>query len=175
MATHKIKAKTKDLENVLEKTSNFIASQNLPSGFSQFLLYVLSELVANIQEHAQAKTAVINLQIKNSKCAVSISDDGQGLLKSYSTKKIRPKDDVAAIELALNGLSTKSATERGYGLSSTRKLVALLKGKLEIKTGTGIIEIKGNVSRFGTRKKIPGLTIKITVPVKPINIYKALN
>ncbi len=175
MATHKIKTRIKDLESVLEKTSDFIASQNFPPGFSQFLLYTLSELSANIKEHAQAKTATIGLEVKNNQCAIIITDDGQGLLKNYLTKKIRPKDDVAAIELALNGLSTKSATERGYGLSSTRKLVALLKGKLEIKTGTGIVAIEGNASRFKVVKKIPGLVIKITVPIKPINIYKALD
>ena len=167
------KTKVSQLSSELEKIAVEINRVKLPNGFSQFLHYVFAELFANISEHSFAVKADVNLSIKDHHNFIEISDSGIGLKKSYIRKKIFPKDDFAAVDFALNGLSTKNFKERGFGLYSIRKLVAALNRKMTLHSGNAQVSIqKKKVVQQTTRKIKRGLSIIIDTRVKKIDFYK---
>lgn len=142
-------------------------------GFSQFVLYAMSELFANINEHSSAKNAFVELKIASKKCMIKINDDGKGLKESYNKKEIYPKDDFSAIEFALSGLSTKNFKERGFGLYSVKKLTLALGGKMDIESGNAKATIeKENIKFTRLKNKAKGLHITLTTNVREIDFYK---
>lgn len=164
-----------ELEQAFNDISQNIRKQTLPKGFLTFILYVLSELFANIKEHSQTKTIFIALKINKRNCLIKISDQGIGFRSSYLRKKIYPKDDFAAIEFALSGLSTKDMQERGFGLYSIRKLIEKLKGKMIISSDVAIALIGKNQITFKrSAKKIRGVSINIAVGVNALDFYKII-
>lgn len=163
------------LEQELNIISDRIEHMSLPKGFLTFVLYVISELFANINEHSQTKKATVFLKISKQLGAIHVADKGIGLKKSYLSKHIYPKDDFSAIGFALSGLSTKDSKERGYGLHSIRKLVEALKGKMIITTGLARAIIQKNKITFqNVDKAIKGVNIEIEVPVETIDFYKII-
>ena len=112
----------KKLNDVYEKFRMQLHEVKLPIGFSEFLLYVLSEMFSNISEHSEATGANALVIIRKLKCVIEIRGNGIGLRSSYQKKGIYPKDDFAAIEFALSGLSTKNFKERGFGFYSEKNL-----------------------------------------------------
>lgn len=142
-------------------------------GFSEFVLYAMAELLANIQEHSKAKNAFIEMKIGKQKCLLKIADDGMGLRNCYNQKKIFPKDDFSAIEFALSGLSTKNFKERGFGLYTVRKLTLALKGKMIIESGNAKATIeKENIKFTSLKEKINGLGIILNTNIREIDFYK---
>ncbi|MDA2935987.1 ATP-binding protein [Patescibacteria group bacterium AH-259-L05] len=163
------------LEHELNIISDQIKQMNLPKGFLTFVLYVISELFANINEHSQAKKATVFLKISKQLCLINIADNGIGLRKSYLLKQIYAKDDFSAIEFALSGLSTKDFEGRGFGLHSIRKLAQELEGKMIMKTGLARAMIQKNKITFqNLNKRITGVKVDVEVPVKNINFYKII-
>ncbi|TAL62932.1 MAG: ATP-binding protein [Bacteroidetes bacterium] len=157
-------------QNIISKK---ISELKPVKGFSQFVLYAISELFANINEHSKAKNAFIELKIDKEKCLIKISDDGKGLRKSYNQNKIYPKDDFSAIEFALSGLSTKNFRERGFGLYSVKKLALALGGEMVIESGKAKATIqKENIKFNHLKKDIKGLSITLKTNVREINFYK---
>lgn len=155
--------------------SEQIEKLKFPKGFLQFILYTLSELFNNIKEHSKAKTVLIQININKKNCLMQISDNGIGLRESYLLKKIYPKDDFAAVEFALSGLSTKDAQERGFGLYSVRKLVENLNGDMMIKSNQAQALIsKNQIISKKILKKVQGVGIIIDVPVKAFDFYKII-
>ncbi len=163
--------------NLLDEEQNIISKKFSESkhikGFSEFVLYAMAELFANINEHSKAKNAFVELKIEKQNCLIKISDDGKGLKKSYTQKEIYPKDDFSAIEFALSGLSTKNFKERGFGLYSVKKLTLALQGKMIIESGNAkaVIE-KENIKFSNLKNKIEGLTITLQTKIGEINFYK---
>ena len=162
---------SKELEVISEKVKGL----NLLEGFFTFILYAISELFINVKEHAKISKVSIILKISKQKCLINISDRGVGLRQPYLSKQIYVKDDWAAIEFALSGLSTKNLQERGFGLYSIRRLTEELKGKMTVESGSGQAIIQKNKINFQNLKnKIQGTIIKIETPIKKIDFYKII-
>src|SRR5947208_2623984 len=130
----------KELEIVIFE----IQKLNLPKSFSQYVLYILSELSDNITEHSFAKNVKFEIDIKDMHFKMVVIDDGIGLKQSYANKKIISKNDQSAIELALGGLSTKDFKERGFGLYSIRRLTLALEGRFTISSGNVKAKVEKN-------------------------------
>lgn len=174
MINYKKRVNSYNIERELTIISKKIEELKLPKGFLEFVMYTLSELSANIKEHSKAKKVTIKININNS-CLIDFYDNGIGLRKSYLLKKINPKDDAAAIEFALSGLSTKNLQERGFGLYSIRKLTAALKAQMIIKSGFAQAIIKENQINFEKlQKEIKGLSVLIKTGVKNLDFYNAV-
>ena len=141
MLNYKKKVSFGRLEQEVTKISETIAGLKLPAGFLTSILYIISEVSANVKEHSHAKNVSLTITIGKKNAEINIADDGIGFRTSYLRKKIYPKDDFSAIEFALSGLSTKGSQERGFGLYSIKKLTEALKGQLIIKTGKEVKEI----------------------------------
>lgn len=160
------------LDEEFENISERIETLKLPKGFLEFILYSLSELFANIKEHSKATKVSLEIKI-NKTCFIKIADNGIGLRNSYFFRDIYPKDDSSAIEFALAGLSTKDSKERGYGFYTIKKLIEGLKGKMKIKTGKCLAEIKEKGIQFKNfPKREKGVHILLETKIKNIDFYK---
>ena len=162
-----------DLDKEFENISEKIKELGLPEGFFEFVPYVIAELFANVKEHSGAKKVGVVVKIDKGNCTIAVADDGIGFRKSYLTKKIYPKDDFAAIEFAVGGLSTKDSQERGWGLYSIKKLVEELRGIMIIKSGDARIEIsKNSTLAKHNSKSVRGVEVDLRVLVRKIDFYK---
>lgn len=172
---YKKKITIQELKRELGAVLKKIEQLKLPKGFLESALYIVAELAANIEEHSRAKNILATVSINRQQCLIKIADDGIGLKKSYLLKKIYPKDDFAAVEFALSGLSTKSSQERGFGLYSIRKLIEALRGRMTIKSGLAkaIIE-KSEITFENNPTRIQGVEIDLKAPIKPINFYQVI-
>ena len=163
----------RSIDEEFNKVAEQIIQTKLPKGFTDFALYVLSELIANVKEHARAKKVVLHVKLDRQRLSLNIQDDGIGFRESYLSKKIYPKDDFAAIELALSGLSTKNSQERGYGLYSTRRLVEATQGALIVQSGNALAQISENKISFRkSSQKRNGVGIQIQAKVQPVALYR---
>ena len=164
-----------NLEKELDQFSEKIEGLKLPKGFSKTVLYITSEIFANIKEHSHAGKTFINIKIGKKNAEIDIADDGIGFRTSYLRKKIYPKDDFSAIEFALSGLSTKDSQERGFDLYSIKKLAEALGGQLMIKTGLAEATIEKNRITFHKlKKRTVGTLIGFKSPIKSVNFYKII-
>ena len=173
MLNYENKIPSNQLEKEFEKITEKIGKIKLPKGFLEFLLYVISELFANIKEHSKTKESFFLIKLHKKECLIEIGDYGIGLRKSYLLKKIYPKDDFSAIEFALGGFSTKNPTERGFGLYTIRKFVEALGGKMIITTGRAFSVIEKNKIEFKKMAKFAkGTKIHLRIKIKKIDFYK---
>jgi len=164
----------KNIKNEFDNFSEFVEQLKVPKGFIQYLLYVISELFTNIEEHSEAKKAKIQIEIRKKFVSLEVEDKGIGIRRSYLKRKIIPKDDFSAIDFALSGLSTKNLSERGFGLYSVQNLTRKINGKLVIETGKARVTLEKERKEY---QKIPprkGTKIKINAPIKEIDFYKYL-
>jgi hypothetical protein len=102
--------------------------------------YLLSEAIDNITDHSGAAAGWIMVQHYPQKgyLDVCIADTGKGIAGSYiELGNAAPESDAHALELAVNGRSTKKITEsRGYGIDTSRRmLVDGLNGKYLLFSG----------------------------------------
>lgn len=163
------------LESEIQCITDGIIKHPFPDGFADFVIYILSELCANIIEHSRAKTCVINLFIDKRKMTLSVEDSGIGFRNSYLSNKKHVRDDRSAIMLALNGLSTKKLNERAFGLSSVRLLAEQQNGKMTIESGKCKVDITNNKMDFMDAKKSrKGVNINVQTKVSAINIYNII-
>jgi light-regulated signal transduction histidine kinase (bacteriophytochrome) len=169
------KIKVSVLESEIQSITEGILSHPFPDGFADFFIYILSELCANIIEHSQAKTCVIDIFIDKREMKLSVEDNGIGFRNSYLSNKKHVRDDRSAIMLALNGLSTKKLNERAFGLSSVRLLTEHQKGKMTIESGKCKVDITNNKMDFEDAKKSrKGVNINVQTKVSVINIYNII-
>lgn len=164
----------KQIDKELDMFYSQTEKLKLAKGFLQSVLYIVSELLTNVKEHSKASHVLLKARINKKNALISIEDNGVGLKKSYNLKKIYPKDDLAAIEFALSGLSTKDSKYRGFGLFSTRKLIEALKGSINIISGQGYCLVERGRISFKISKNKKGLKIEIKAPVKNINFYSII-
>lgn len=89
--------------------------------------YFISELTNNVADHSEEKFGIVFLQTFPSKgyMDIVIADNGIGVFRSYSkTDKFSPENEVEALEMAVNGYSTKDIPEsRGFGITGSRNLL----------------------------------------------------
>lgn len=161
------------IDEEFSKIAEKIIQTKLPKGFTDFALYTVSELITNVKEHAKAQKVALRVKLDRQHFSLKIQDDGIGFRQSYLSKKIYPKDDFAAIELALSGLSTKDSQERGYGLYSTRRLVGATRGVLVVQSGNALAQInENNIAFSNPAQERKGVRIEIQTGVQPVDLYK---
>jgi len=174
MFKYRRKISFQKLDTEFVQIAKKIEELKLPKDFLQFILFTVSELFTNVKEHSKAKEVTFQIGV-NKNCLIKVTDNGVGLRKSYLSKKIFPKDDVAAIEFALSGLSTKDPAERGFGLYTIRKFTEALRGETKIGTGSALAIIgkdKIQLKKLSPRKK--GVSVEVKTKIKNINFYKII-
>lgn len=174
MINYNKKIPFRDLNQEITLISNQVEKLEIARNFKNFVLYALSELSDNIQEHSKAKNINLRISLDNVICHIEFSDDGIGLKESYISKNIYPKDDSAAIEFALGGLSTKNQQERGFGLYSIRKFLEKSGEKMTIETGLSRATIKEKQISFEEIPPLKGTSIKIESEIKDLNFYDSV-
>ena len=104
---------SKHIENKIDK--NF--------GFS--VNYLLAELSDNIEQHSQFTQASIMTQYYPDKeyIDVGIFDNGISIPALFEKKGLKFSDDCDAIKKAIEGISTKEESGRGFGLRTSKNLV----------------------------------------------------
>ncbi|HYC80047.1 MAG TPA: hypothetical protein VEC17_03395 [Candidatus Binatia bacterium] len=134
-------------EKVLNAVSALLKGQlNFREKERQPLSYFLDELTHNVNDHSGAAQGFLFAQFYPSSNYLDlvICDNGKGIYKSYEgNAKFHPKDEIEALQFAINGKSTKNIPEsKGFGISTSRRmLVHGLRGRFFIWTGnTAYIE-----------------------------------
>lgn len=151
-------------------------------GFKTSLKYLTSELVNNVNEHAQIDHYWILAQYyafsQNKTCEIVIADNGIGYKNSYKGTEFEVKTDKEAIENALEGKSSKSAktksNERGTGIPSIANIFLRgYGGKLVIMSGQSLIYYKKEGKKeFDTDYCWNGSLVCINFNVKDVNPLK---
>jgi sensor histidine kinase regulating citrate/malate metabolism len=152
-----------------------LSSVKLPKGCLDLLTYIISELFANVKEHSFAKKIKFEIYSQNNFFYFTLADDGIGIRSSFLQNGIFAKDDRAAIELAVGGMSTKKTNERAFGLFSTQRLAGYVGGQMSIFCGNVKAIFEKNKTRFEKLKRIiKGVKVEVVIPLKAVNIYEVL-
>lgn len=112
------------LQSIIENQTNYANSVKMP------LAYLLSEIICNINQHSCSEYGYIYAQyLKKEKCIdICIADDGITVYGSYAKNAKYLKEigdsEAKALRMANDGFSTKGSPERGFGLNTSRRLLA---------------------------------------------------
>ena len=126
----------KEVNILLESMAN-----KIPEEFGDSIPYLLAELTDNIEQHSQFTHASIMAQYFPRKKYVDIGilDNGLSIPTVFEKNKISFSQDNDAIDKALKGTTTKKEGSRGYGLSSSKKIIRdLINGTLHILSRRGV-------------------------------------
>lgn len=134
-------------EKILNAISDLLKTQlSFKERERQPLSYLLDELTHNVNDHSGASLGYVFAQYYPSSNYLDlvICDSGKGVFLSYAgNDRFSPKNEVEALQFAINGKSTKDRPEsKGFGISTSRKmLVKGLRGRFFIWSGnTAYIE-----------------------------------
>lgn len=147
--------------------------------------YLLSELVDNIYQHADASRAFVMAQCYPKKALIEASfmDNGMTIPTSLARgtgSNYPPEKAHRAILDALRGKSAKGGGERGYGLRTSVRIANALGGEVLIVSGRGAVVTGKNGRLFVYSLKpafgLDGTLVSIRLPdgAKRINLYKLL-
>ena len=132
-------------EKCIDAVLNIVFGQTKISGTDckNVIDYFITELTNNVGDHSESDCGIVFTQSYANKgfMDITIADNGVGIYESYNkTEKFNPKDEVEAIEMAVNGCSTKDRPiSRGFGISGSRNLVVDgLNGKFWLWSGENI-------------------------------------
>lgn len=134
------------ISDLLKKQLGFTERQRAP------LSYMLDEFTHNVNDHSGAQEGFVFAQYYPSSnyLDLCICDHGKGVYQSYlDSGKHDPRDEIGAIKMAINGISTKDLPEsKGFGITTSRKMLTTgLRGKFYLWSGnTAYIE---SVERLG--------------------------
>ena len=139
--------------------------------------YVIGELVDNIYEHSEFSFASVMAQKYNRFGAIELCFFDNGITIPGSYKKLGldyvPARHFKAILKAVEGVSTKPETGRGYGLSSNVQMFRHAGGRILIVSGHGAAFI----DRFGIHPymlrpdhALSGTLISLSVPDRALNL-----
>lgn len=123
------------LQRVIKRQSDYGSKIHVP------LSFLLGELICNISEHSKSKYGYIYSQVsKRDGCInLCIADSGITIYGSYVGNKDYAEEinsEADAMKLAMTGHSTKDSNERGFGLSSSKRLLVNgLKGSFFVLSG----------------------------------------
>lgn len=127
--------------------------QNFPKveNYQNGLKYVLSELADNLEQHSAFGHATVMAQCfeKKGYIDIGIMDNGITIPGRFEKSGITFNEDFEAVNLALNGKSTKAQEEgRGWGLPTTSELMSKgFKGSLLIISRRGAVDISTSGAR----------------------------
>ena len=144
-----------------------IRQSGLKSNIVNGIKYMLGETVDNISEHSKSPLGYILAQCYPSSGYIDIcvADTGVTLLGSYtSLPQCEISSDGEAMKAATCGISTKNlpdAENRGYGISTTRKMLVegmggqymMVSGStvyVNTRLGTGYFELPDGIRFKGT-------------------------
>lgn len=132
--------------------------------------YVISELTDNMYDHSEFENAFVMAQKYGLSGFIELCffDDGITIPGSYQKqgKSYSPKNHHDAILSAIQGVSTKPGTGRGYGLSTNVEIFTNIGGEILIVSGRGAIFVdKGGIIPFqlGGEHTMGGTLISIRV------------
>lgn len=113
-------------EELLQGIENDLARKSRMDGAAvQAMKYILSEITGNINYHAGHGTGFMVAQhsVNNHYLDIAIADTGHGLRGAYlASGKHNPATDLEALELALDGRSSKAESHRGFGIRTSRRM-----------------------------------------------------
>ena len=172
----------RNCQDILRRLQDLSLTTELFSLNRDAYQYLLSELVDNIYEHAQSHHAYVMAQSYPAKGLIETSfmDDGVTIVTSLADgtgRSYRPEKAYQAILDALSGRSAKAGGERGYGLSSSVRLVNALGGEALVVSGRGAVvsEPGGEVSPFSLppRLGLDGTLVSLRIPEskRRVNLY----
>lgn len=129
---------------ILRRLEDLSQSTQLFSGNQNAYHYLLSELVDNIYQHASADHAYVMAQFypKKGLMEASFIDDGVTISKSLERgtgAAYAHQRAYQAILDATSGASSKPGGMRGFGLSSTVRIVNALGGETLVVSGRGAL------------------------------------
>lgn len=171
----------KDLvnERVNEMTSSL--KELVPEEFGQSVIYILSEMSDNIDQHSNFQFASLMAQYFPQKGILDIAvfDNGLTIPGVYEKNNLKFKKDVDAIKMAvLDGKSTKEEKGRGFGLRSCGTLsLGVLEGEFHVISRNGILTLKSKeeLEQDNLGKNSVGGTLihfRLKKPKDQINIYE---
>jgi hypothetical protein len=149
------------------------------SSFKFSLKYLTSELVNNVNEHANIDHYWLLAQYwekPNKTCEIVIVDCGIGYKQSYEGTDYEVATDKDAIINALEGKSSKKERLRGVGIPSIAKMfINGYGGKLIIMSGKSVVYDKqGQRKTLKMKSYWQGSLVGINFNLKTINPYKYL-
>jgi anti-sigma regulatory factor (Ser/Thr protein kinase) len=153
---------------------------NLSKQVVNSLKWLISEAVDNVVEHSQYSHGKMFAQSFKSKghLDIVILDNGRTILDTYlqDPRNRYPdvKSDVDAVNIAVNGASTKDeAISRGYGISSSRTLLTQgLQGHFFLMSGNAYFYQdfqNKKVYKFKTQAFWPGYFLAMRIPFNEPN------
>jgi hypothetical protein len=166
----------------LGRLQDLSTTTQLFAGNRQAYLYVLSEMVDNIYQHARSTHAFAMAQYYPARGVMELSfmDDGITIPKSLELGTGRPYlvDRASdAIYDALNGLSSKPGGERGYGLPTSVRMVNELGGDALVVSGRGCLVARPRLApllyTLRAVEELEGTLVTLRLPdsSKTINFY----
>ena len=138
----------------------------------------LGELVDNINQHSDFSDGFIFINYdKNTKeTVIIVFDDGVTIPKNFEVNSIPFVNASGAIVMAMEGTSTKKEEGRGFGLSSTKKLIEQgFKGNIVIASENGIYKTDIPKSKLSRPIKGTFVCINFTDKGEGLNIYRYLS
>lgn len=170
------------LQSIIENQTNYDASVKMP------LSYLLSEIICNISQHSYSKYGYIYAQyLEEEKCiGICIADDGITVYGSYvkNSKYLENIGDseATALRMANEGYSTKDSPERGFGLKTSRRLLANgMGGDFFMLSGSAFYRLskdKNEVVELPKTIRWDGTIVLMRIPVvlpHDFNIYKYIS
>lgn len=132
------------------------------------------EIGDNLRYHAQSTGGVVAAQVygrgrPGERITLAIGDTGIGIRQSLrSSNRFRPRDDLEAIDLALQyQVSAIDDPGRGVGLPTTADTVRELGGKMVVRSGGGLRTLFPKRSATNLRTfPIPGTVVGVSIPCR---------
>ena len=164
-------------EKMLEAAGNVIQRQLQLSGeFLNAVKYFISEITNNVADHSKGDSGYMFAQYFSHKLYIDLCviDDGRGIFDSFANSTTyHPASHVEAIEMAVNGCSTKGENSRGFGIPSSRHmLVKGLGGRFLMWSGcAGYLEQRGAAGsgsvELAEKQAFPGTFVGFRIPLNP--------
>src|SRR3989344_8092158 len=168
--------KNEEVKEGVEKAFKII-KQEFPLRLHNVLFYLIGELTDNISQHSHCLSGVLVLSFdkKSGVGEIVVVDDGVSIPGAFEKRKIGFKDDLDSVDMAISGKSTKKEKGRGFGLSSSRRLVEEgLKGDFMVVSGKGVYRIKGKSSLLSKPFCGTLVYVRFEDSAKGLNIYEYL-
>jgi hypothetical protein len=138
------------------------------------------EMVGNALEHSGSDALIMGQVYREDhgglppdhcdRVQVVIGDTGRGIRQSFLATGVRsPKDDLEAINLALEYLVTSVPDDpgRGQGLSTTMEQVVGLRGRMVVRSGTAKVSITADGVHDDAVARLPGVIVALSLPLYP--------
>lgn len=174
-------------ERLLEFAAAVIKNQlKLKGDFLNAVKYFISELTNNVSDHSKGDYGYMFAQYFPQKLYMDfcVVDDGINIFNSFAESEFyHPSSHIEAIEMAVNGRSTKKGQEnsRGFGISTSRRmLVQGLGGRFFLWSGAACyLEQQGKLGAGSFELKeihaFPGTFVGLRIPLNPDSSFKFYN